>query len=92
VAGGALRAWVRAELRPILFRSGRMTYLAPRYASRITPPPAAIVEPVAGGGVLLLATEKRFSMDNPAIQAALDPIEDLAPPRGGAHLRRRRDS
>ncbi|HUC71237.1 MAG TPA: hypothetical protein VMS01_08610 [Stellaceae bacterium] len=42
--------------------------------------------------MLLLATEKRFSMDNPAIQAALDPIEDLAPPRGGAHLRRRRDS
>jgi hypothetical protein len=47
-------------------RSGWMTYLAPRYATRITLPPAVIVEPVAGGGMLLLATEQRFDMDNPA--------------------------
>ena len=68
------------------FRSGWMTYLAPQYASRITPPPAAIVESVPGGGLLLLATEERFSMDNPthlagadAIQAALDPLQATFP-------------
>jgi hypothetical protein len=66
------------------FRSGWMTYLAPQYAIQITPPPEAIVERVAGGGLLLLATEERFSMDNPghlavadAIQAALAPIQDM---------------
>lgn len=69
-----------------MFRSGWMTYLAPRYASRVTPPAAAIVERVAGGGMLLLATEERFSMDNPvhlaaadAIQTALAPIQDMVP-------------
>lgn len=69
------------------FRSGWMTYLAPQYASCITPPPAAIVEPVPGGGLLLLATEERFSMDNPAhlavadaIQAALDPLQEMLKP------------
>jgi hypothetical protein len=68
------------------FRSGWMTYLAPQYASRVTPPPAAIVERVPGGGLLLLATEDRFSMDNPAhlavadaIQAALAPLQALLP-------------
>jgi hypothetical protein len=79
------------------FRSGWMTYLAPQYASRITPPPAATVERVAGGGLLLLATLERFSMDNPkhlavadAIQAALEPIQDMVPPAHDAHLRERR--
>jgi hypothetical protein len=69
-----------------LFRSGWMTYLAAPYASRVTPPPEAIVERVAGGGMLLLATEERFSMDNAAhlaaadaIQAALAPIQDMVP-------------
>ncbi len=69
-----------------MFRSGWMTYLAPQYASRVTPPPSAIVETVAGGGMLVLATEERFSMDNPghldaadAIQAALAPIQDMLP-------------
>lgn len=67
-------------------RSGWMTYLAPQYASRIVPPPQAIREPVAGGGLLLLATEERFEMDNPAhlaaadaIQQALAPLQSLVP-------------
>jgi len=73
-----------------------MTYLAPQYAGRIAPPPAAIVEPVPGGGLLLLATEEQFSMDNPAhlavadaIQAALTPLETLLPAGRDAHLRQR---
>lgn len=64
-----------------------MTYLAPQNASRITPPPTAIVEPVPGGGLLLPATEERFSMDNPthlavadAIQDALDPLQGMLKP------------
>jgi hypothetical protein len=69
-----------------MFRSGWMTYLAAPYASRVTSPPEAIVERVAGGGMLLLATEERFSMDNAAhlaaadaIQAALAPIQEMVP-------------
>jgi hypothetical protein len=78
-------------------RSGWLTYLAPRYADLIKPPSAAIVEPVPGGGMLLLATEERFSMDNPkhlavadAIQAALEPLQTMVPPGRDDHLRRER--
>jgi hypothetical protein len=82
-------------------RSGWMTYLAPKYARRIVPPPAAIVEPVSDGGMLLLATEERFDMDNPAhlrvagaVQEALTPLQEMIPstPQGilGARLRRER--
>jgi immunity protein 52 of polymorphic toxin system len=70
-----------------IFRSGWMTYLPPHYASRIAPLPAAMVEPVPGGGLLLLATEERFSMDNPAhlaaadaIQKSLDPLQEMVAP------------
>lgn len=82
-------------------RSGWMTYLAPKYAVRIIPPPSAIVEPVSNGGLLLLATEERFDMDNPAhlaaaaaVQKALEPLQEMIPPTPqevlGARLRRER--
>jgi hypothetical protein len=68
-------------------RSGWMTYLAPRYASRITPPRAAIVESVPNGGMLLFATEEQFDIENPAhlaaadaVQAALSPLQEMIPP------------
>jgi hypothetical protein len=68
-------------------RSGWMTYLAPKYAARIIPPPSAIVEPVSNGGLLLLATEERFDMENPAhlaavaaVQTALGPLQEMIPP------------
>jgi hypothetical protein len=68
-------------------RSGWMTYLAPRYAGCIIPPPAAIVELLPNGGMLLLATEERFDMENPAhlavaaaVQAALDPLQEMIAP------------
>ena len=88
---GSLVCWdywrrLFGEGRYPLFRSGWITYLAPQYASRVTPPAAAIVERLAGGGMLLLATEERFSMDTPAhlaaadqVQAALAPIQDMVP-------------
>lgn len=67
-------------------RSGWMTYLAPKYASRIVAPPAAIVEPVEDGGILLLATEQQFDMENPAhlaaadaVQKALAPLQEMIP-------------
>ena len=79
-------------------RSGWLTYLAPRYAGLIKPPSAAIIEPVSGGGMLLLATEEQFSMDNPkhlavadAIQAALEPLQTMVPPGRDDHLRRARN-
>jgi Immunity protein 52 len=68
-------------------RSGWMTYLAPKYATRIIPPPSAIVEPVSNGGLLLLATEDQFDMENPAhlaavaaVQTALGPLQEMIPP------------
>jgi hypothetical protein len=64
-----------------------MTYLAPKYATRIIPPPSAIVEPVSNGGLLLLATEDQFDMENPAhlaavaaVQTALGPLQEMIPP------------
>jgi hypothetical protein len=67
-------------------RSGWMTYLAPRYATRLVPPPAAIVESVPNGGTLLVATEERFDMENPAhlaaagaVQTALGPLQEMIP-------------
>jgi hypothetical protein len=64
------------------FRSGWMTYLSPRHALRVSPPPAAIVEHTPGGGLLLLATEARFTTANAdhvavadAIQACLAPLQ-----------------
>jgi hypothetical protein len=68
-------------------RSGWMTYLAPRYASRLVPPSATIVEPVPNGGMLLLATEEQFDMENSAhlaaadaVQTALGPLQGMIPP------------
>jgi hypothetical protein len=64
------------------FFSGWMTYLSASYARKITPSAAAVTEPVAGGGVLMLATNEPFSLDNPqhvavadAIQASLEPLQ-----------------
>jgi hypothetical protein len=74
-------------------RSGWMTYLAPKYASRVFAPASAIVEQVANGGMLLLATEEQFSMDNPshlaaaaAVQKALEPLQELVPPGHYDHI------
>jgi hypothetical protein len=64
------------------FRSDWMTYLSAPYARKVTPPSSAITEPVAGGGVLMLATNEVFTPDNPqhiaivnAIQACLEPLQ-----------------
>jgi hypothetical protein len=61
-----------------------MTYISPRFAPMITPPRTAICERVPGGGLLMIATEERFSADNPAhlavardIEAALAPVNAL---------------
>jgi hypothetical protein len=65
-----------------VFRSGWMTYLSSPYARKITPPASAITEPVAGGGILMLATNEPFDVGNPqhvavadAIQACLEPLQ-----------------
>jgi Immunity protein 52 len=64
------------------FRSGWMTYLSAPYAARITPPAPAITERTTDGGLLLLATQEAFTIENPehvaaadAIQAALEPLQ-----------------
>jgi Immunity protein 52 len=61
-----------------------MTYLSPRFAPMVTPPRSAIVERLASGGLLMMATEERFETKNPShlsaardIEAALAPINAL---------------
>jgi hypothetical protein len=57
-----------------------MSYVAPRFAPLITPPPSAIVERTARGALLMAATGDTFSTDNPAhLAAAADILAALAP-------------
>ena len=61
-----------------------MTYLAPRFALLVTPPKSAIVERTPEGGLLMIASEERFSVANPEhlrvareIEASLAPVNAL---------------
>jgi hypothetical protein len=57
-----------------------MSYLPPRFAPLITPPPTAIAERTAQGGLLMSATEETFRVDNPAhLAVARDILKALAP-------------
>jgi hypothetical protein len=68
------------------FRAGWMSYVGPRYAPHVVPPPQVISERVPGGGLLMLATREPFDISNPvhrasadAIQRALEPIQSMVP-------------
>jgi hypothetical protein len=57
-----------------------MSYVSPRFAPLIEPPPSAIVERTAQGGLLMAATEETFSVDNPVhLAVARDILKSLAP-------------
>ena len=63
---------------------GWITYLSARWAAKITPPKSAIVERAPDGGLLMIATEETFRVDNPRhvavareIDAALAPLNAL---------------
>ena len=57
-----------------------MSYVAPRFAPLITPPPSVIVERTAEGGLLMAATAETFRVDEPAhLAAARDILKALAP-------------
>jgi hypothetical protein len=61
-------------------RIGWMSYIAPRFAALVTPPPIAIAERTAQGGLLMSATKETFRVDNPAhLAAAQDILKALAP-------------
>jgi hypothetical protein len=74
------------------FHGGWLTYLAAPFAAKITPPRSAKCEQV-DGGLLMVATEETFRVDNPAhvavareIDAALAPINALPwPPDATMH-------
>jgi len=57
------------------FRAGWMSYVGPRYAPHVVPPPELISERVAGGGLLMLATREPFDISNPAHKIAADAIQ-----------------
>ncbi len=57
-----------------------MSYVAPRFAPLITPPPTAVAEHTAQGGLLLSATAETFRVDDPAhLAVAHDILKTLAP-------------
>ncbi len=61
-------------------RIGWTSYVAPRFAPLITPPPSAIYERTAQGGLLMSATAETFRVDNPAhLAVAQDILKVLAP-------------
>ena len=64
-----------------------MSYVSPRFAALMTPPPSAIVERRPNGGLFLAATRDVFEMANPAhmtvardIEAALQPLNRIPNP------------
>ncbi len=59
---------------------GWITYLAPHYTGRIAPPTEVISERVPGGGLLLLASEEPFTVQNPAHVVAADAIQRVLAP------------
>jgi Immunity protein 52 len=71
---------------------GWITYLSPPWAAKITPPKSAILERAPDGGLLMIATEETFRVDNPRhvavareIDAALAPLNALPwPPNDAA--------
>jgi hypothetical protein len=63
---------------------GWITYLSAVWATKITPPKSAIVDRAPDGGLLMIATEETFRVDNPQhvavardIDAALAPLNAL---------------
>jgi len=67
---------------PIHYRLGWISYVGPRFAHLITPPPSAIVERRPNGGLLMAATDEPFSVSNPAhLAAARDMLAAVAPLR-----------
>ncbi|HZU91313.1 MAG TPA: Imm52 family immunity protein [Stellaceae bacterium] len=71
------------------FRMAWITYLSPRFAPMVTPPRSAIVERTPQSGLVMIATEDRFDVTNPAhlavareIEAALAPVNALPWPPG----------
>jgi len=61
-----------------------MTYLSPRFAPLVTPPNSALVERTSKGGLLMIATDERFSIANPRhvavareIATAIAPVNAL---------------
>jgi hypothetical protein len=51
-------------------REAWIEYLSPRYAEKIDPPAAALVERLPSGGLLMSATTEIFDIDNPQHRAA----------------------
>ena len=57
-----------------------ISYVAPRFAHMVTPPPRAIVERRPDGGLLMAATDETFRTDNPDHLAVAHDIETALAP------------
>jgi hypothetical protein len=62
------------------FRIGWITYVSPRFAPLINPPPTAIVERRPNGGLLMSATDETFVTANPRHLAIARDIETAVAP------------
>jgi hypothetical protein len=65
---------------PPLFGMSWVTYIAPRFVHLITPPASAKNEYLSDGGLLMTATEERFSIHNPRHMAVARDIADALRP------------
>ena len=68
------RLWARAPNQST-FPVAWIAYVGPRLAPLVTPPPTALVERRADGGVLMAATTEPFDVGNPTHMAAARDIE-----------------
>jgi len=66
--------------KPPFFPQAWIAYLSARFAPLVTPPRTIVSEHVPGGGLLMVATQERFDLDNPAHMAAALEIEDALLP------------
>jgi hypothetical protein len=75
-----MQFWPKPGRGQPMFRLAWISYLSPRFAPMVTPPPSAIVERTEAGGLVMSATAERFETANPAhLAAARDIFAALAP-------------
>jgi hypothetical protein len=72
--------WVDGGRKTPALRLAWISYVSPRFAPLVTPPPSAIVERQSNGGLLMAAADETFVTSNPQhLAAARDILAAAAP-------------
>jgi hypothetical protein len=75
-----MNLWRKDRRGQLTLKLAWISYVAPRFAPLITPPPSAIVEHRPDGGLLMAATDETFVTSNPAHMAVAHEIEAAVAP------------